>query len=260
MEVKTVHYTVKQVAALSGVSVRTLHLYDEIGLLKPSIRTEARYRLYGEPELLRLQQILFYKELDFTLEQIGKILDDPEFDLNRAMESHRAILEKRRNRINTLIQTIDKTIQQLNKTTMLKPEELYEGLLKEVSTTYRDEAIQEYGKETIERSEKNLMQMGKEGFEQLKKDLFDVNEILFGLMKEDHTSKAVQLQVAKHYEIIRKFWGTAHSTDKQTDAYKGLGQLYVADERFTVYKGQPQPAYALFISKAMAHFADNQLK
>ena len=75
------NYSVKKLSDLAGVSVRTLHLYDEIGLLKPSVRTSAGYRLYGERELLRLQQVLFYKELDFSLQEIAAILDHPEFDV-----------------------------------------------------------------------------------------------------------------------------------------------------------------------------------
>ncbi|MBA4145294.1 MAG: MerR family transcriptional regulator, partial [Cytophaga sp.] len=89
-----VSYSVKELSEIAGVSVRTLHLYDEIGLLKPSTRTEARYRLYGENELLRLQQILFYKELGISLEEIRSILDDPEFDLLQALESHKVALSQ----------------------------------------------------------------------------------------------------------------------------------------------------------------------
>lgn len=77
-------YSVKGLSKIAGVSVRTLHHYDKIGLLKPAIRTEARYRLYGENELLKLQQILFYKELDFSLNEIINILNDPDFDLMKA--------------------------------------------------------------------------------------------------------------------------------------------------------------------------------
>ena len=100
-----IQYSVKQLAQLAGISVRTLHLYDQLGLLKPNIRTVARYRLYGEKELLRLQQILFYKELDFPLQEIGKILDDPDFDLVEALLSHKNALEIRRDRIGTLLTT-----------------------------------------------------------------------------------------------------------------------------------------------------------
>lgn len=252
-------YSVKQVSALSGVSVRTLHLYDEIGLLKPCIRTESRYRLYGEKELLRLQQILFYKELDFSLEQIGNILDDPEFDISHAMQGHREALLKRRDRIDTLIATIDKTIVQLNERTMLKPEALYAGLPKEVGTTYRNQAMKEYGTDTVKRSENFLSKMGKEGFEKLKEEAREISEQLFRLQGDDFSSTAVQKQIERHYVSTRMFWGTAHLTDKQAEAYKGLGQLYVADERFTMYNGKPHPAFALFMSKAMTYFADTTL-
>src|SRR5580693_1755938 len=95
-----VNYSVKQIARLAGVSVRTLHLYDQIGLLKPSVRTRAGYRQYGEPELLRLQQILFYRELDFPLKEIAEILNDPDFDLIRALAGHKQALSARRDRLN----------------------------------------------------------------------------------------------------------------------------------------------------------------
>ena len=88
-------YGVKELSDLSGVTVRTLHHYDKIGLLKPLNRTEAGYRFYGEEELLRLQQILFYKELDFSLKEIADLLDDPDFELIQALQSHRSELEAR---------------------------------------------------------------------------------------------------------------------------------------------------------------------
>src|SRR5688572_8269383 len=105
---KNKQYSVKQLAKLAGVSVRTLHLYDQLGLLKPAVRTEARYRLYGEPELLRLQQILFYKELGLPLQEIGEILDDPDFDLVKALGDHRKALQEQGKKIKVLLGTIDK--------------------------------------------------------------------------------------------------------------------------------------------------------
>jgi DNA-binding transcriptional MerR regulator len=253
------YYSVKQVSELSGVSVRTLHLYDEMNLLKPGARTEARYRMYGEKELLRLQQILFYKELGFSLERIRALLDDPGFDLFSAMEEHREALLKRRDQIETLVTTIDKTILQLKKQEALKPQDLYEGLPREVGSSYRDQAMEKYGKEEIERSEKHLLTMEKIGFERLKLEAKEISEKLFSLQGEDHTSDRVQRQVARHYASIRQFWGTVGLADKQAEAYKGLGQLYVADERFTMHNGKAQPAFALFLSKAMAYFADTAL-
>ncbi|RFS13775.1 MerR family transcriptional regulator [Emticicia sp. C21] len=254
-------YSVQKMAKLAGVSVRTLHLYDQMGLLKPSIRTEARYRLYVEKELLRLQQILFYKELDFPLKEIQVILDNPGFDLVEALLSHKESLQAKQYRISMLLETIDKTVNHLKTgTIMLKPEELYEGLAKETAEAYRTEASKKYGNEVVAHSEKALGKLTKEQFESLKAELKENATALFALKNENPISEQTQNLIAKHYEIIRIFWGTSGLSDKQAEAYKGLGQLYVDDERFTFIDGQPQPEYALFLSKAMAYFADNHLK
>ena len=85
-------YSVKKLAKLAGVTVRTLHHYDKIDLLKPALRSDKHYRYYGQEELLRLQQILFYKELGFPLQEIKEILEDPDFDLIEALESHKKAL------------------------------------------------------------------------------------------------------------------------------------------------------------------------
>src|SRR5215510_10721702 len=104
-------YTVKQVARMSGVSVRTLHFYDETGLLKPAYLGTNGYRFYEEPQLLILQQILFFRELGFELKQIKEILGRDDFEKVAALESHRKVLQENLTRTATLIETIDKTIQ-----------------------------------------------------------------------------------------------------------------------------------------------------
>lgn len=254
-----IRYSVKKLAKLAGVSVRTLHLYDEIGLLKPAIRTEAKYRMYGENELLRLQQILFYKELDFPLQEIGWILDAPGFDLLTALGNHKKALEAKQSRIETLLLTIDKTMFNLKEGTMLKHEELYEGLSQETADAYRKEAIGAYGTEAVEVAEKSLRSLTKTDFEALKRESLEISSGLASMTGNDPTSEVVQRQIARHYEVIRKFWGTSGSTDPQAEAYKGLGDLYVNDERFTQIDGQPNPIFALFMQKAMAYFAETQL-
>lgn len=253
------NYSVKKLSELAGVSVRTLHLYDEIGLLKPCIRTEAGYRLYGEKELLRLQQILFYKELDFPLQEIASILDDPEFDLIRALESHKLALRERSNKLSSMLITIDKTITKIKNGTPMKHEELYEGLPKETTESWRTEAMEKYGKETIERSEKSLLNMTKEEFSQLKTESVKLSEQLALMVNEDPASVKVQDLIAKHYVIIRKFWGTHGTSEKQAEAYAGLGELYAADERYTMIKGKPNPTFATFMKKAMKIYSDTEL-
>src|SRR4051812_2017182 len=120
-------YTVKQVAAMSGVSVRTLHFYDETGLLKPAYLGANGYRFYEEPQLLILQQILFYRELGFELKQIQRILGRADFEKVAALQSHRKVLQKNLARTRQLIDTIDKTIQHLKGSRKMKSQEIFVG-------------------------------------------------------------------------------------------------------------------------------------
>jgi DNA-binding transcriptional MerR regulator len=124
---KGMAYTVKQVAAVSGVTVRTLHFYDEMALLKPAYTKENGYRIYEEPQLLMLQQIRFYRELGFELKRINEILSQRKFQKLAALKSHRQVLEKNITRNRTLIETIDKTISHLKGTKKMKSEELFMG-------------------------------------------------------------------------------------------------------------------------------------
>jgi DNA-binding transcriptional MerR regulator/quercetin dioxygenase-like cupin family protein len=120
-------YTVKKVAAMSGVSVRTLHFYDETGLLKPAYHGANGYRFYEEPQLLTLQQILFYRELGFELKQIKRILGRSNFERVAALQSHRKVLQKNAARTRRLIDTIDKTIQHLKGKKKMKSEQMFSG-------------------------------------------------------------------------------------------------------------------------------------
>jgi DNA-binding transcriptional MerR regulator/quercetin dioxygenase-like cupin family protein len=120
-------YTVKQVAALSGVSVRTLHFYDETGLLKPAYVGTNGYRFYEEPQLLTLQQILFYRELGLELKQIKQLLGRAEFEKVAALQSHRQVLEGKLTRTRSLLGTIDKTIAHLKGRKKMTTEEMFVG-------------------------------------------------------------------------------------------------------------------------------------
>jgi DNA-binding transcriptional MerR regulator len=120
-------YTVKQVAAISGVSVRTLHFYHETGLLKPAYSGANGYRFYDEPQLLTLQQILFYRELGFELKQIKRILGQADFGKVAALQSHREVLEENVRRTQSLLETIDKTVHHLRGTKKMKSEDMFVG-------------------------------------------------------------------------------------------------------------------------------------
>jgi DNA-binding transcriptional MerR regulator len=245
------------------VSVRTLHVYDEIGLLKPADRTESRYRLYGEQELLRLQQILFYKELDFSLEEIGRILDSPDFDIVQALSQHKISLAAKRERLDTLLATIDTTINHIIHATNegdlhMTPEELYEGLPKEFATTYRDEAHKHWG-EAVKQSEEALRKMSKTDFATLKDDFKENWKMLSTMTAQEPSSDAVQERIVRHYALTRAFWGTSAAADNQAAQFLGLGELYIEDPRYTAIDGVQVHGFGAFMSEAMNYFAKTVL-
>ena len=251
---KMAAFTVKKLSKLAGVSIRTLHHYDQIGLLRPSIRTEKNYRKYEKKELLRLQQILFYRELDFPLKEISKILDAPDFDMVEALNNQKQALQARKDRLDTLLLTIDKTLLNLKMGQMMTTDELYEGFDK--GKTYRKEASKKWNK-AVQKSENHLRKKSKADFEQLKNDFNDVWRTLSTMKEQDPTSEAVQALIAKHYAYTREFWGTTQEADNQAAAYAGLGEMYVNDSRFTKVDGVEQPDFAPFMRDAMKYFVQS---
>jgi DNA-binding transcriptional MerR regulator len=251
--------TCRQLAKLAGVSVRTLHHYDRVGLLRPAARTEARYRHYGPAEQQRLQQILFYKELDFSLQEIRGLLEDPDFDLLGALHGQRRALQARHHRLGVLLATLDNTISQLKgERAMLTNEELYAGFPRDEAEAYRREVVAKYGAATIEASEQHLRQLGQPGLDALIAEQKDISRTLTGLLHLPPDSPEVQAAVARHYANIVGFWGGAVPADQRLAAYRGLAQLYLDDPRYTRTAGPEQPAYAALLSAAMRHFVDQQ--
>lgn len=135
-------YTVQKLAKISGVSVRTLHFYDEIGLLKPAYIEANGYRYYEEKQLLLLQQILFFRELGFELKQIQKILGKGDFDKVAALHSHKKVLQTNIERTKQLIKTIEKTINHLSGEKKMKDPEIYHGFSKEKQEEYEKQIIE----------------------------------------------------------------------------------------------------------------------
>ena len=147
---------------MAGISTRTLHYYDAIGLLTPRRQFNNQYRRYEHQHLLKLQQILFFRELDFPLEQIKTILEDPDFDVKAALNVQRDMLVDRQEQIAQLIRTIDKTIQQLQGEETMQDEELYLGFSEEKQKEYEKEVREKYGDEPLNTSMKRWNALTKE--------------------------------------------------------------------------------------------------
>ena len=244
-------YTVQQLAKIAGVSVRTLHHYDHIGLLKPASRNHARYRFYGGAELLRLQQILLFRELDCSLDDIARILDSPGFDPIAALEGHRKELEKRAERLNTLLDTIDKTIRKMKgEKTEMSDEELYGGLSKEEAQAYAEEARQRWDPKLVDETNVKVKKWSKEKWAAVNKELDGILLQLASLMGTPVRDKRVQALVARHHAYLNNFY------EVKPNMYRGLGKLYIEDPRFTAYFEKYRAGLAAYLSEAIEYYCE----
>src|SRR5262245_24386886 len=204
-------YTVKQVAGMSGVSVRTLHFYDETGLLKPAYCGANGYRFYEEPQLLTLQQILFYRELGFELKQIKRILGRADFEKIAALESHRKVLSKDLARTQTLIRTIDKTIEHLKGKKKMKSQEMFVGFDPEQQARHEQYLINRFGAKMKERIAQSRIKVKhwKEADWQNAGLAFNHTcaDLTSAMQRNLHEhSPEVQTLIRRHHGWLKLFW------------------------------------------------------
>jgi DNA-binding transcriptional MerR regulator len=244
-------YAINQLAKLAGVSVRTLHHYDEIGLLRPHRSQKNGYRAYGEDELLKLQQILFFRELEFPLADIRRILASPDFDLRRALADQRALIELKKKRLTGLLKTIDKTIQKITHEKRMEDKELYDAFADKDAQRYAEEAKQRWGHtEAYKQSAERVKKMTKADMAKVKADADALMKEIAAVADQDPASAKVQALITRHYDALRTFY------EPSIAMYRGLADLYVADPRFTAYYEAYRPGLALFMQKAMHAFCD----
>jgi len=243
-------YTIKKLARLSGVSVRTLHYYDEIGLLKPSFVGENGYRQYERPELMRLQHILFFRELAFPLAEIKTMIDAPDFDVAAALQEHKRLIENKRKQLGRLLHTIDKTITELTKGDPMKDEEIYDGLTGELKE-YQKEAKERWGNtEAWRQSQARTKHWTKADYQRIAEDGKKFTQLLADTMDKGATSPEFQALIAKHHEGIEVFY------DCPLTMYRYLGQMYVDDSRFAAYYNKFRPGLNVVVRDAIAHYCD----
>jgi len=241
-------YTVRELARLAGVSVRTLHYYDRIGLLKPDVRNANGYRLYGEGSILPLQQILFFREIGYSLEDIGYIMNRPGFDTLGALQSHRALLLKKAQWLYELLETVERTIQQLQGEGSMDIKDYYKGFSDEQIEAYRKEVRERWGEDTLEDSEARVMDMGKEGFAGVQAEGDSIFRAMAANMSKGPDSMEVQEQLAKWREWLENF----HSYSD--GAVLGLGQMYSQDARFADFFGKYGSGFPAFLTRAIEHY------
>jgi DNA-binding transcriptional MerR regulator len=243
-------YTVKQLSDLAGVSVRTLHYYDEIGLLKPSAVGENSYRYYADDAVLRLQQILFFRELDFGLNEIRTIVDQPEFDWVAALHAHRRALHEKIKRLNDLIKTVDRTILYLMGETEMSKKQLFTGFTPEEEKKYMVEARETYGAETVDASYKLWNSYSAEKKADILAEGGAIYTDLAAAMDKGPASPEVQQIVARWHQHMRYFY------EPTLEILRGLGQLYVEHPGFAANLGQFHPDLPAFMREAITIYVD----
>ncbi len=248
------NYTVKQLSQLSGVTVRTLHHYDSIGLLPPSHVGDNGYRYYGREELLQLQQILFYRELGMPLNDIRRVLSEPGFDRLQALQSHKKLLQLQLGKTRELLDTIDKTIHELKGNTTMKDNELYHGFSPEKQSAYEEYVVQHYGQaaqRVIEESKARQKHWTQDDFKELKAAADEIHQHLARLIDEGcaPADARVQAVMAQHYAWVCRSWTPTR------ESYAGLADVYTGHSDFVATYAAVHPKLASFLAQAAKIYA-----
>ncbi|WP_186430673.1 MerR family transcriptional regulator [Clostridium sp. BSD9I1] len=244
-------YTVQKLSKIAGVSTRTLRYYDEIGILKPARINSSGYRIYGQAEVDRLQQILFYRELGVSLESIKNIVIAPSFDGAKALKEHRAQLLEKRNQLDLLISNVDKTIAQTEGRIIMSDREKFEGFKQKMvddnEKKYGQEIREKYGDDTVNKSNAKLMNMTEEQYN----EVTALSEELMATLAEAFKTGNPASELAQKAADLHKKWLTYSWSQYSKEAHAGLAQMYVDDERFTEYYDKEQPGTAEFLRDAI---------
>ena len=247
-------FTVKQLSKMAGVTPRTLHHYDDIGLLKPSQVGENGYRYYGEEALIKLQQILFYRELDFPLEEIRRIMGRRDFDLLGALQSHREALQKKSARLSQLLATVDNTIQHIQGEKLMSQKDLFEGFSEEEQEKYAQEAEQMYDPETVRESNRKWKSYSAAKKEAILAEGRQVYEDMITAMPKGASSPEVQAVVERWRKHMDHFWTPS------LEQLIALAGGYNDDPRFKANFDKIHPALAEFMREAVTVYVNARLK
>lgn len=242
-------WKVSEVARLAHVTARTLHHYDELGLLVPSQRSATGYRLYCERDLQRLQQILLFRELGFTLEAIQQLLDAPAFDRRTALRAQRDLLVERKQKTEAVIRALEKTMELMERGKKMDTKRLFDGFEHFDHAQYEDEARERWGDTAAyKESMRRTRQYSKADWTKIKAEGEAVTQRLADLMTAGRKPDDAEVMAAAEQHrlhIDRWFYPLSHQ------AHVGLGDLYVSDPRFTEYYEKRAPGLAAFAAAAI---------
>jgi len=248
-----VEYTVNKLAKMSGISTRTLHYYDEIGLLSPERISSNGYRIYGQLQVDLLQQILFFRELGLSLEEIKEIIYSKTFDQTLALENHLTALYRKKEQIDLLIRNVSKTIRAVKGEIIMGDKEKFEGfkqkLVEENEQKFGEEIRQKYGDKVVDASNGKVKNMTQEQYAKVEQLSKEVNETLReATLLGDPANELAQKACDLHRQWLCYFWPDGMYSK---EAHKGLATMYCEDERFKAYYDAITPGCAEFLRDAI---------
>ncbi|MDR2889535.1 MAG: MerR family transcriptional regulator [Lachnospiraceae bacterium] len=250
-------YTINKLAQLAKITTRTLRYYDQCGLLVPT-RISNGYRIYGQPEVDRLQQILLYRELDMPLEEIAKLLSADDYSAEDTLHGHLTALVAKRSRLDQLISNVEKTIKAKKGELIMSDQEKFKGFINNLvdknEEQYGDELRQKYDKDTIEASNAKVRGMTAEQYAETERLSAAYQEALKEAFSQgDPASETAQKACDLHRQWLSYFW-----PEYSREAHLGVTQMYVDDERFGAYYDKIAPGCAVFLRDAVAIYCGEE--
>ncbi|HZM77200.1 MAG TPA: MerR family transcriptional regulator [Candidatus Limnocylindrales bacterium] len=242
-------YTVGKLARLAGITVRTLHHYDEIGLLSPSDRSGAGYRRYDDADLERLQQIMYYRELGFPLEEIAEIVDDPATDAASHLRRQHELLSERAAKLQKMINAIEFAMEASKVGINLSPEERFEVFGNFNPDDYAEEVQQRWGgTDAYQESARRVSRYTKADWQAIKEQGQDWGRRIVAVMESGAAADSPQAkELAEEHRQHISQWFYECSYEIQT----GLAEMYLADERFMATYEAIKPGLTVFLHDAI---------
>lgn len=250
-------YSIRELAALSGVTTRTLRWYDQIGLLKPCRIAESGYRYYGPAEVDRLQEILYFRAIGVGLDQIKECLDDPSYDRRTMLKTHLTALEAEQRRVKELICSVRETLEAEERNEAMSDEKKFEAfkqkLVEENEAKYGKEVREKYGEQEADSANRAMLDMSREQYQ----NQTELDEAI-----RSRLESAVKAGLApagdegREIALLHKQWLIGTGMPYEVNRHKGIAELYVADERFTAYYDRAVSGCARFLRDAIHCWAE----
>ena len=245
-------YKINEISKITGISPRMLRHYDKLDLLRPNKSNDNNYRIYTNEDLCKLQEILFFKELDFSLEEIKTILENPNYNRIEAFKLQKNLLLKKIERLNSIVNTLDNSIKN-SKEEKMNEKDFKSFSMKEIEK-YQNEAKELYGNSIAYKEyEEKAKNYKKNDFDKIQIEMNEKLSSIAKFMDKGYDSKEVQGALGEYRRYINdNFY---HCT---LDIFRGLSELYVSDPRFTKNIDSVATGLSNFLKKAIDFYCDTK--